>query len=174
MTYELEIEIDDPLEETIDAIFGEIEEAIETIGKYRPLQLKHTVAVDIDELLEDNRSIGIVWETQHVKDLRPDLTEEQAWEVLQACEHDRLSDPMLETIRLFAEKLYPQKRKASPSRVARIIADYEPNGDERENLVDLLTDAMHWCESFGEPFEEFCGTARMHFEVEAQTSGKGA
>jgi hypothetical protein len=175
MTYELEIEIDDPHAEAIAEILAELEQCVHEIGdRWDRTEDRIVHTANLDEVLADQHAIAIVWDTRHVKDQRPDLTEEQAWEVLQACEHDRLSDPMLETIRLFAEKLYPEKRKASPSRVARIIADYEPNGDERENLVDLLADAMHWCESFGEPFEEFCGTARMHFEAEAQTSRKEA
>ncbi|MGL4554482.1 MAG: hypothetical protein ACRC33_25240 [Gemmataceae bacterium] len=38
------------------------------------------------------------------------------------------------------------------------------------HLVDLLADAMHGCRSYGEPFEDFLGTAKMHFDEE---TGKG-
>jgi hypothetical protein len=58
--------------------------------------------------------------------------------------------------------------------VGRIIADYNPNGDERENLVDLLTDAMHWCLMFDEPFSEFYHSARMHFAAEVREDQRGA
>ena len=59
-----------------------------------------------------------------------------------------------------ADMHFPKHRKVKLAEVGKIIADYDPNGDERENLVDLLTDVMHWCEGFGEPFQEFGGTAR--------------
>jgi len=174
MTYSLDIELNDPLEAAIDDIISEVEEAIENIRKYGQPRLIHTVDVDIHELLADHQAIGIVWDTGHVKDQRPDLTEEQAWEVLHAIDYDRLNDPMLETIRLVAENLYPRKRQARPAKAGRIIADYDPNGDERRNLVDLLTDLMHWCEGFGEPFDEFCGSARIHFSEESKSYKKGA
>ncbi len=173
MTYTLDIELNDPLEAAIDDIISEVEQAIENVRKYGQPCLMHTVDVDIHELLADHQAIGIVWDIGHVKDQRPDLTEEQAWEVLHAIEYDRLNDPMLETIRLVAENLYPHKRQARPTKVGHIIASYG-TGDERENLVDLLTDAMHWCEGFGEPFDEFCGTSRMHFAEESKSYKKGA
>ena len=173
MTYTLDIELDDPLEDAIDSAVSEVEEAIENIRKYSRPFSKHTIDVDIEEMLADHQAIAIVWDTSHVKDQRPDLSEEQAWEVLQAIEYDRLNDPMLETIRQLAENLHPRKRQPRSTKAGQIIADYG-NGDERENLVDLLTDAMHWCEDFGEPFDEFCGTARIHFAEEAKSSEKGA
>lgn len=174
MTYSLDIELSDPLEAAIDDIIYEVEETIENIRKFRPHRVTHTEEVDIDELLAEHRSVAMVWDIQHIKDQRPELTDAQAWEVLQECHRnrDRLNDPMLETIRQVAENLFPRKRKARPTKAGEIIAGYG-NGDERENLVDLLTDAMHWCEGFGEPFVEFCGTARMHFEEEAKSYRKG-
>ena len=176
MTYSLDIELNDPLEAALDDILSEVEEAIENIRKYKPERISHPVDVDIGELLSENQAIGIVWDIQHVKDQRPDLTDKQAWEVLQECQccWDRLSDPMLEMFRQVAENLHPRNRIAQPTKVARIIADYDPNGDERENLVDLLTDTLHWCEAFGEPFDEFYGTAKMHFAEEVSTYKKGA
>ena len=176
MTYELDIELNEPLEAAIGDLIGEVEEAIENIRKYREPCLMHTVDVDIGELLAEHQAIGIVWDIQHVKDQRPDLSDNQAWDVLHECQGcwDRLNDPMLETIRQVAENIYPKKRTPRPTKVAEFIASYEPNGDERENLVDLLTDAMHWCEAFGEPFDEFCGTARIHFAEEAKSYKKGA
>ena len=173
MTYTLDIELDEPLEAALDDIIGEMEEAIENIRKYHSPRVTHTVDVDIHDLLAEHRAIGIVWDIQHVKDQRPNLTDEQAWEVLQTIEHDRLRDPMLEDIRHVAEKLYPRKRDVRPARAGEIIASYG-TGDERENLVYLLTDTMHWCEEFGEPFDEFCGTARIHFAEESTSSEKGA
>jgi len=116
MTYALDIEISGPLEDAIDNVLIEMEEAIENIRRYRPEKVTHLEDVDIDDLLADHQAIGIVWEVQHVIDQRPDLKHEQAWEVLQECQRswDRLNDPMLETIRQVADNLFPQlKGKAA-------------------------------------------------------------
>jgi len=174
MTYALDIELDDPLEAAFDDIVGEMEEALDNISKYRKPGLTHQVDVDFDELLAKHHAIGIVWESAHVKDQRPELTDEQAWQVLQECQRswERLNDPMLKTIRQVADNLYPKLREARPSTAGQIIADYG-NGDERENLVDLLADTLHWCEAFGEPFDEFYGSAKLRFAEEVKTYQKG-
>ncbi len=86
MSYVLDIELNEPLEAAIDDIIGEVEEAIENIRKYREPRLMHPVNVDIGELLADHHAIGIVWDIEHVKDQRPDLSDHQAWEVLQECQ----------------------------------------------------------------------------------------
>ena len=174
MTYALDIELDDPLEAVFDDILGEMEEALDNIRRYRKPSLTHQVDVDIDELLAEHHAIGIVWDIEHIKDQRRDLTDEQAWQVLQECQRswERLNDPMLETIRQVADKFYPKPREARPTKAGQVIAAYD-NGDERENLVDLLTDTMHWCEAFGEPFDYFYDTARLHFAAETNPSTKG-
>ena len=46
-----------------------------------------TTETDIHLLLAKRRQIAIVWSIEDVQAVRPDLTEEQAWEVLQECEH---------------------------------------------------------------------------------------
>jgi hypothetical protein len=128
--------------------------------------------VDIHDLLAEQKAVGLVFTIADVKKLRPDLTDEQAWEVLQMFEvaAEDCPDPLHETISQIADMHYPKRRKAKPSEVAKIIADYG-NGCERENLVDLLTDTMHWCKGFGEPFEEFSSSAAVHFDEETE---KGA
>jgi len=112
MTYTLDIELNDPLEAALDDIIGEVEEAVENIRKYHEPRLMHQVDVDIDELLAEHQAIGIVWDVQHVKDQRPDLTDVQAWDVLQECQRswERLNDPILETIRQVADNLFPKLR----------------------------------------------------------------
>jgi hypothetical protein len=176
MTYTLDIELNDPLEAVIDGILSEVEEAVDYIRMYKLKRVMHQEEVDIHELLADHRAIGIVWDIQHVMDQRPDLGDKQAWEVLQECQQcfTSLRDAMRETILDAADKLYPRKRQARPTKAGHIIADYDPNGDERRNLVDLLTDLIHWCEGFGEPFDEFCGSARIHFAEESESYKKGA
>lgn len=125
MTYELDIELDDPLEAAFDDIVGEVEEAIENIRKYHKPHLVHTVDVDVHDLLADHQAIAIVWDVSHVKDQRPDLSEEQAWQVLQAVEHDRLNDPMLETIRHVADNLYPIGKESLRRRVKTLLGEID-------------------------------------------------
>lgn len=38
--------------------------------------------------------------------------------------------------------------------------------DERTNLIDLLADAMHWCNLNDEDFDDVLRIARLHFEAE--------
>lgn len=83
--------------------------------------------IDMDELLADNLAIGIVWDTSHVKDQRPDLTDEQAWQVLQECQSswDRLNDAMLETIRQVAGNLYPTGKEGLRRRIHALLREVE-------------------------------------------------
>ena len=41
------------------------------------------IDVDIHELLAQHRQIAHIWSVEDVQSVRPDLTEDQAWEVLQ-------------------------------------------------------------------------------------------
>jgi len=124
MTYALDIELNDPLEDAIDGIIAEVEQTIENIRRYHEPRLMHTVDVDIGELLAEHHAIGIVWDIEHVKDQRPDLNHEQAWEVLQECQccWERLNDPMLEAMRQIADNKFPKlKGKAAlRAQLARI------------------------------------------------------
>jgi hypothetical protein len=174
MTYTCEFDIGDVVDAAIDDILGEFEEAVDNIRKYRPAKVVHQQEIDIDEVLAEHHAIAIVWDIRHVKDQRPDLSDAQAWQVLQECRQDkycfdRYHDAMREMILDSAEKLFPPRRQIRSSKAAEVIASYG-GGDERENLVDLLSDMMLWCDSFGEPFEEFYGTARLHFDEERKTT----
>ena len=124
MTYALDIELNEPLEAALDDIIGEVEAAIDNIRKYYEPRLMHTVDVDIGELLAEHQAIGIVWDIEHVRDQRPDLSHNQAWEVLRECQGcwDRLNDPMLEAFRQVADNLFPKlKGKAAlRAQLARI------------------------------------------------------
>ena len=55
-------------------------------------------------------SIAIVWCTDDVKHVRPDLTDTQCMEVLQRCsdEHDAMLGLSWDTIRIHAESLFPE------------------------------------------------------------------
>lgn len=128
MSYAIDIEINDPVEAAIDDIICQVEETIENIRKYREPRLMHQVDVDIGELLAEHQAIGIVWDIHHVRDQRPDLSHEQAWEVLQECQGswERINDPMLEAIRQIADDLFPQLKgkaalRANLARIERRI-----------------------------------------------------
>jgi len=72
--------------------------------------------IDIQELLAANRLIGVVWDVQLVLDKRPDLSDDAAWSVLQACQRhfEDVTDPMRAMIRQLANDLFPQlKGKAA-------------------------------------------------------------
>ena len=171
MNYPIEIEIDEPHAKVIDELLTEMEHCVMNIRdrwKRTDDRIVHTA--DLDEILADKQSIGFVWDTQHVKDQRPDLRDEQAWEALKYCRQDqqcfdRLNDVMREMIGDAADKLYPQQRQARSSKAAEVIAGYG-EGDEGENLADLLTDARHWCDQQGEDFASFDRIAHQHYLAE--------
>ena len=156
MNYPIEIKIDDPHPEVIEEMLTEVEWCIQAIrDRCNKTENRIVHTVDLDDLLANQRAIAIVWDIQHVKDQRPDLADAQAWEVLQECQKDqqcfdRLHDAMREIIVDAADKLHPQQRHARQAKAAEIIAGYG-NGDERENLVDLLTDSQkkQWRETVG-------------------------
>jgi hypothetical protein len=41
--------------------------------------------IDLDKMLEEERKIAVIWTIAHVKEMRPDLSDDQAWEVLKLC-----------------------------------------------------------------------------------------
>lgn len=181
MTYALDVELNDPLEAALDDIVGEVEEAIHNIRGYRPERLTHRVEVDVHELLAGHRAIALVWDADMLLSHYKHLTDDQAWEVIQECERHYTAEAGLTwddvaaaVAEMFPDPAETRHREARPERAGRVISDYVPDGDERENLVDLLTDAMHWCEGLGEPFDKFHGTARLHFAEEATAGSKGA
>ena len=46
-------------------------------------------SMDIHELLAERRQIAHIWGIEDVQGIRPDLSEEQAWEVLQEVDHHK-------------------------------------------------------------------------------------
>ena len=60
------------------------------------------------------KTINIVWSTVDVQQVRPDLTDEQAWEVLQGVEHELDADMGVnwDTLRMVADELFPVKGKS--------------------------------------------------------------
>jgi hypothetical protein len=70
--------------------------------------MNYSPEIDIHELLVERRLIALLWGIEDVRGLRPDLTEEQCWEVLQ--DVDRHKDAELGitwlTLELAAEDLF--------------------------------------------------------------------
>lgn len=66
--------------------------------------------IDIHALLETRQQIAIVWSIEDVQHQRPDLTDEQAWDVLQQCKraHDCNYGFTWDLIDYVADDLYPE------------------------------------------------------------------
>ena len=47
------------------------------------------IDVDIHELLAKNRQIAHIWSIEDVQSVRPDLSDDQAWEVLEMVDHSK-------------------------------------------------------------------------------------
>lgn len=176
MIFSLDIDLSDTVDEIASNILDEVDEAIGTVRRLSNEPVRHTEEVDIHDLLARHQAIALVFTIEDVKKLRPHLADGQAWAVLQMFEAaaEDCPDPMHETIIQLADMEYPKHRKAKLAEIGKIVANYDPHGDERENLVDMLTDLLHWCQSFGEPLDEFLATARMHFAEEMKPHMKGA
>jgi len=43
--------------------------------------------IDIHDLLKQRRQVAVIWSIEDVQGMRPDLNDDQAWEVLLKCEH---------------------------------------------------------------------------------------
>ncbi len=69
---------------------------------------------DIHEQLAERHAIGLIWNADDVLSIRPDLTHEQAWEVLQRCEHKYDPDGSFWiTIEYAAGEMYPEPEDES-------------------------------------------------------------
>jgi hypothetical protein len=77
-----------------------------TISTGEPLDVNQHVL----ELLAQRHSIAAIWCTDDVRGIRPDLTEEQAWEVLQQVDnqHDAECGITWATLEVIADDLFPQ------------------------------------------------------------------
>jgi hypothetical protein len=84
--------------------------------------------IDIEDLLAAKRLIGVVWSVQLVLDERSDLTDDQAWTVLQKCQphFELVTDAMRDTIRQHTDDLFPKLKgkaalRAQLTRIERLI-----------------------------------------------------
>lgn len=127
--------------------------------------------LDIDDLLHDNRMIGHLWSIPDVRSIRPDLSDEQAWQILQHLDqqYDGSLGMSWNDLKRVAEQLFGTETGPRVARCETAIAGY---GDDlpESNLIDFLSDAMHWCQASGLDFDAKLDMARGHFS--AETSGE--
>ena len=73
---------------------------------------KEDIDVDIHELLANNQQIAAIWGIDDVQSIRPDLSDEQAWEVLQTVDHNKDAELGITwlTLRMTAEHLFGEAR----------------------------------------------------------------
>ena len=71
-------------------------------------------SIDVGQLLAKRRQVAIVWAIEDVQGLRPDLDDDQAWEVLQECrdKHDSEWGFTFTFIADIADELFPRPKKA--------------------------------------------------------------
>jgi hypothetical protein len=74
--------------------------------------------IDVHKLLAQSGQIAIVWCIEDVKEVRPDLTDDQAWEVLQLVErsHDANFGVSWETLDSAAHSLFGDAAKKKQRR----------------------------------------------------------
>lgn len=74
--------------------------------------------IDIHTFLAQSRQIAIVWSIEDVKEVRPHLTDNQAWEVLQLVEqsHDANFGVSWETFDSAAQSLFGDAAKKKQRR----------------------------------------------------------
>jgi hypothetical protein len=82
--------------------------AIEDVMQCLDPSTEHEFDIDIHELLPQNRQIAHVWGIEDVQEVRPDLTEDQAWQVLQTADRRLDSEYGMnwDTIEIIAEELF--------------------------------------------------------------------
>jgi hypothetical protein len=77
-----------------------------------------TINCHVHELLAKHHSIAVIWRTDDVRGVRPHLTEEQAWEVLQLVEdfHDAQWGINWTTLETVADDMFPRptSRRGQP------------------------------------------------------------
>ena len=66
------------------------------------------IDVDIHELLETNRQIAAIWSIEDVQSVRPDLDEDQAWDVLKNVDHHKDAELGITwlTLKMAAEHMF--------------------------------------------------------------------
>lgn len=131
-------------------------------------------ALDLHNLLAEQRLIAAVWSVPDVLEVRPDLSEDQAWKVLQRC-HAEL-DPLVGLCRgvvaRTADSLFGENPRRA-KRCAAVLETYNDQWDAEANLIDLLADARHWCDREARDYGKLNRLAHEHYlaELEGERGG---
>jgi hypothetical protein len=74
--------------------------------------MTHKNEIDIHAVLAERKQIAVVWDMVDVQTVRPHLTDDQAWEVLQQVGniHDAESGISWVTLETVADDLFPGER----------------------------------------------------------------
>jgi hypothetical protein len=74
--------------------------------------------VDIDQVLRTRRQVAILWSIEDVQGMRPDLNDDQAWEVLEECrdKHDCEYGFTWMLIEVIADDLFPCPKDGQTSK----------------------------------------------------------
>ncbi|WP_020472319.1 hypothetical protein [Zavarzinella formosa] len=70
--------------------------------------MQDSTEIDIDKLLAERGQIAIIWSVEDVKEIHPDLDDEQAWEVLKIVlrRHDATLGVTWDTLECVAQSLF--------------------------------------------------------------------
>jgi hypothetical protein len=153
----------------VDALGGETTHIPATVEISELLDFNdvHDGELDLDDLLYENRLIAHVWSTEDVRSVRADLDDDQAWKVLQYLDRHVDSERGItwERVEQVAYDMFGSGSLKRVERCDQLLRDY--SDDLREsNLIDLLADAMHWCQAKGEDFDKSLELARTHHVAE--------
>jgi hypothetical protein len=94
--------------------------------------------VDIHALLEERRQVAVIWGIADVQGQRPDLTDGQAWEVLQQCRrvHDCSVGFTWELIDCVADDMFPDQSPKLSLSLTPNSASTMPAHNQKESSHD--------------------------------------
>ncbi|HWG41189.1 MAG TPA: hypothetical protein VN688_00265 [Gemmataceae bacterium] len=105
---------------------------------------------DLDETLEERRQVAVIWTNDHVQEIRPDLSEDQSWEVLKTCRARWGSCQGIDwqAIEMTADELFgPKPARCWYGRIDVTIDDTDGYGQgevitQLRNMAELLAKDM--------------------------------
>jgi hypothetical protein len=98
-----------------------LQESVESLRNRRHEETVKPLAqpeLDFRALLAERKQIAAIWGVEDVREVRPDLTDDQAWEVLQTAEsqHDATVGITWDTLDLIADELFPRPENEQEGR----------------------------------------------------------
>lgn len=98
---------------------------------------EHAFDIDIDEMLAENCQIAHIWAIDDVQHVRPDLDDDQAWQVLQTidCRLDSERGITWETVEIAAHDLFGPESENWQGRI-----DVTVEGYDREHAIEHFSE----------------------------------